>query len=77
MAISFEPDEIDELDESLLEDMSSEDMMDFRERIFATLDEMETVEPDVDEEEEEYYEWYDRINILHDLIDAIDASEVR
>ena len=61
-------------DESLLADMTPETMAEFREKLLATLDEMETFEPDIDEEEEEYYEWEDRINILHDLIDAIDAQ---
>ncbi len=73
MAEPFDPIEIDDLDESLLADMTPEDMAEFREKLLATLDEMETFEPDIDEEEEEYYEWEDRINILHDLIDAIDA----
>ena len=70
----FDPIEIDDLDESLLEDMTPEAMAEFREKLLATLDEMETFEPDIDEEEEEYYEWEDRINILHDLIDAIDVQ---
>ena len=74
MAMPFDPIEIDDLDESLLADMTPEDMAEFREKLLATLDEMETFEPDIDEEEEEYYEWEDRINILHDLIDAIDAQ---
>lgn len=73
MAMPFDPIEIDDLDESLLEGMTPETMAEFREKLLATLDEMETFEPDIDEEEEEYYEWEDRINILHDLIDAIDA----
>lgn len=73
MAKPFDPIEIDDLDESLLADMKPETMAEFREKLLATLDEMETFEPDIDEEEEEYYEWEDRINILHDLIDAIDA----
>ena len=76
MAMPFNPIEIDDLDESLLADMTPEDMAEFREKLLATLDEMETFEPDIDEEEEEYYEWEDRINILHDLIDAIDAQLV-
>ena len=74
MAMPFDPIEIDDLDESLLADMTPETMAEFREKLLATLDEMETFEPDIDEEEEEYYEWEDRINILHDLIDAIDAQ---
>ena len=73
MAFPFDPLEIDDLDETLLEEMTPEQMAEFREKLLVTLDEMETSEPDMDEEEEEYYEWEDRINILHDLIDAIDA----
>ncbi len=71
MAFPFDPVEIDDLDESLLEEMTPEQLAEFREKLLATLDEMETFEPDMDEEEEEYYEWEDRINILHDLIDII------
>ena len=71
MAMPFNPIEIDDLDESLLADMTPEDMAEFREKLLATLDEMETFEPDIDEEEEEYYEWEARINIPHDLIDVI------
>ena len=54
--------------------MSREEMAAFRDRLLETLDEMETFEPDIDEEEDEYYEWEDRINVLHDLIDAIDEK---
>lgn len=72
MAMPFDPFEIDDLDESLLADLTPEAMAELREKLLATLDEMETFEPDMDEEEEEYYEWEDRINILHDMIDAID-----
>ena len=71
MAFPFDPVEIDDLDESLLEEMTPEQLAEFREKLLATLDELETFEPDIDEEEEEYYEWEDRINILHDLIDII------
>ena len=72
MAEPFDPIEVDDLDESVLEGMSREEMEAFRDRLLETLDEMETFEPDMDEEEDEYYEWEDRINVLHDLIDAID-----
>ena len=72
MAEPFDPIEGDDLDESALEGMSREEMAAFRDRLLETLDEMETFEPDIDEEEDEYYEWEDRINVLHDLIDAID-----
>ena len=72
MAEPFDPIEVDDLDESVLEGMSREEMAAFRDRLLETLDEMETFEPDIDEEEDEYYEWEDRINVLHDLIDAID-----
>ncbi len=68
MAEPFDPIEIDDLDESLLADMTPEAMAAFREKMLAALDEMETFEPDIDKEEEEYYEWEDRINIIHDLI---------
>lgn len=71
MAFPFDPIEIDDLDESLLEEMTDEQLSEFREKLLATLDEMETFEPDIDEEEEEYYEWEDRVNVLHDLIDII------
>ena len=74
MAEPFDPIEVDDLDESLLAGMTPEAMAEFREKLLATLDEMETFEPDIDEDEEEYYEWEDRINILHDLIDAIDIQ---
>ena len=72
MAMPFDPIEVDDLDESMLEEMTPEEMAEFREKMLATLDEMETFEPDIDEEEDEYYEWEDRINVLHDLIDIID-----
>ena len=74
MAEPFDPIEVDDLDESVLEGMSREEMEAFRDRLLETLDEMETFEPDIDEEEDEYYEWEDRINVLHDLIDAIDEK---
>lgn len=74
MAEPFDPIEVDDLDESVLEGMSREEMAAFRDRLLETLDEMETFEPDIDEEEDEYYEWEDRINVLHDLIDAIDEK---
>lgn len=54
--------------------LTPEAMTEFRDKLLDTLDEMETFEPDIDEEEEEYYEWEGRINILHDLIDEIDAQ---
>ncbi len=73
MAMPFDPLEIDDLDESLLAEMTPEALAEFREKLLATLDEMELFEPDMDEEEEDYYEWEDRINIVHDLIDAIDS----
>ena len=70
MAMPFEPEEIDDLDETLLEVMDREELADFREKLQATLDEMYTLEPDPDEDEEAYYEWEDRINVLNDMIDA-------
>ncbi len=72
MSMPFEPEEIDDLDETLLEEMDAEELRDFREQLVETLDQMMVFEPDPDEEEDEYYEWEDRINILHDMIDAID-----
>ena len=72
MAIPFEPEEIDDLDESLLEEMDDEQLAEFRDKLTETLDELQTYEPDPDEEEEEYYEWEDRVNVLQDLIDAVD-----
>ena len=71
MAEPFDPIEVDDLDESMLEEMTPEQMAEFREKLVETLDEMETFEPDIDEEEDEYYEWEDRINVLQDLIDII------
>lgn len=71
MSMPFEPEEIDDLDETLLEEMDAEELQDFREQLVETLDQLMVFEPDPDEEEEEYYEWEDRINILHDMIDAI------
>ena len=69
----FEPEEIDDLDETLLEVMDREELEEFREKLRETLDKMMTLEPDPDEEEEDYYEWEDRVNVLHDMIDAADA----
>ncbi len=69
----FEPEEIDDLDETLLEVMDREELEEFREKLRETLDQMMTLEPDPDEEEEDYYEWEDRVNVLHDMIDAADA----
>ena len=72
MAMPFEPEEIDDLDETLLESMDTEELKDFKDQLLETLDQMMTLEPDPDDDEEEYYEWEDRINVLHDMIDAID-----
>ena len=74
MSMPFNPEEIDDLDESLLETMDREELADFRDQLQETLDEMNTLEPDPDEEEDAYYEWEDRINVLQDLIDAIDSQ---
>jgi len=73
MGMPFEPEEIDDLDESLLETMDREELSDFRDQLQETLDQMMTWEPDPDREEDAYYEWQDRINVLQDLIDAIDS----
>ena len=70
----FEPEEIDDLDESLLEVMDQEELADIRDQLQDTLDQMMTEEPDPDEEEDAYYEWEDRVNVLRDMIDAIDAQ---
>ena len=71
MAVWFEPEEIDDLDETLIEAMDAEELEDFRDQLEATLDELQAQEPDENEDEDAYYEWEDRINILNDLIDAI------
>lgn len=72
MAMPFEPEEIDDLDETLLEAMDRDELEEFKDQLLETLDQMMTFEPDPDEEEEAYYEWEDRVNVLHDMIDAID-----
>ena len=74
MSMPFNPEEIDDLDESLLETMDREELAEFRDQLLETLDEMNTLEPDPDEEEDAYYEWEDRVNVLQDLIDAIDSQ---
>ena len=74
MAMPFDPEEIDDLDVTLLEDMEADDLADFREQLEETLDEMLGLEPDEEEDEEAYYEWEDRINVLHEMIDAIDEK---
>ena len=74
MAAPFNPEEIDDLDETLLDAMDSEELAEFREQLEETLDEMNTFEPDIDEDEEAFYEWEDRVNVLHDMLDAIDDS---
>ena len=74
MSMPFNPEEIDDLDESLLETMNREELADFRDQLQETLDEMNTLEPDPDEEEDAYYEWEGRVNVLQDMIDAIDAQ---
>jgi hypothetical protein len=70
----FEPEEIDDLDESLLEVMDQEELADFRDQLQDTLDQLMTKEPDPDEEEDAYYEWEDRVNVLQDMIDVIDSK---
>ena len=69
----FEPEEIDDLDESLLETMDREELADFRDDLQETLDQMMTLAPDPDKDEDASYEWQDRINVLNDMIDAIDS----
>ena len=73
MGMPFNPEEIDDLDESLLETMDREELSDFRDDLQETLDQMMTLEPDPDKDEDAYYEWQDRINVLNDMIDAIDS----
>ncbi len=72
MAAPFNPEEIDDLDETLLEAMDDEELAEFREQLEETLDEMTTLETDMDEDEEAFYEWEDRVNVLHDMLEAID-----
>lgn len=72
MSMPFEPEEIDDLDESLLETMDREELAEFKRQLQDTLDGLMILEPDPDDEEEEYYEWEDRVNVLNDMIDAID-----
>ena len=74
MSMPFEPEEIDDLDESLMETMDQEELADFRDDLQDTLDQMMTEEPDPDEEEDAYYEWEDRVNVLRDMIDSIDMQ---
>ena len=74
MGMPFQPEEIDDLDESLLETMDREELSDFREKLQETMDEMESFPLDSDKEEDAYYEWEDRLNVLQDLIDAIDSQ---
>ena len=42
MAMPFNPEEIDDLDESLLETMDREELTDFRDQLQETLDQMMT-----------------------------------
>lgn len=72
MSMPFEPEEIDDLDETLLDEMDTDELEEFRDRLLETLDGMQALEPDEEEEEEAFYEWEDRINVLQDMIDAID-----
>ena len=71
MGVWFEPEEIDDLDETLIEAMDNEELEEFRDKLEDTLDELQGQEPDEEEDEDALYEWEDRINILNDLIDAI------
>ena len=48
MSMPFEPEEIDDLDETLLETMDREELADFRDDLQETLDQMMTLEPDPD-----------------------------
>ena len=71
MPRAFDPEEIDDLDESLLDVMDREEMEDFRTDLEDTLEELRGQEPDEQEDEEAWYEWEDRIQVLEDLIDAV------
>ena len=71
MGVWFEPEEIDDLDETLIEAMDNEELEEFRDKLEDTLDELQGQEPDEEEDEDAFYGWEDRINILNDLIDAI------
>lgn len=71
MSRILNPEEIDDLDETLLEVMDGEELADFRLDLEETLEEMRGMEPDEEEDEDAYYEWEDRISILNDMIDAI------
>ena len=73
MSIPFGPEEIDDLDETLLEEMDAEDLEEFRDRLEETLDGMRGLEPD-EEDEDAFYEWEDRVAVLEDLIDAINEK---
>ena len=67
----LEPEEIDDLDESLLEVMDREEMEDFQTDLEDSLEYLRGLEPDENREEEAWYEWEDRVQVLEDLIDAI------
>lgn len=72
MAMPFEPEEIDDLDETLLQEMDHEELVEFKDQLLETLDGMQSLEPVEEEDEDAYYEWEDRISVLQDMIDAID-----
>ena len=72
MAAPFNPEEIDDLDETLLDAMDGEELEEFRDQLEETLDEMNSFVPDVDKDEEAFYEWEDRVNVLQDMLEAID-----
>ena len=72
MAMPFEPEEIDDLDETLLQEMDHEELVEFKDQLLETLDGMQSLEPVEEEDEDAYYEWEDRIIVLQDMIDAID-----
>ena len=72
MAMPFEQEEIDDLDETLLQEMDHEELVEFKDQLLETLDGMQSLEPVEEEDEDAYYEWEDRISVLQDMIDAID-----
>ena len=50
MSMPFEPEEIDDLDETLIEAMDDEELEEFRDQLEDTLDELQGQEPDEDDD---------------------------
>ena len=53
MGVWFEPEEIDDLDETLIEAMDDEELEEFRDKLEDTLDELQGQEPDEEEDEDD------------------------